>query len=107
MLMACLARLYKTALSGICLLVAFPGLCAEEESIPEQGSFGLGWLDQTQQYASNSANNLAGKIDRFFGEPRSDLEAAYSSLRISVEQLLHEDAGSSTKLRLRGKVHLP
>jgi hypothetical protein len=57
--------------------------------------------------ASNTANNFADKVDRFFGVPRSDLEAAYSSLRISVEQFWHENNSSDTNLRLRGKIHLP
>ena len=98
---------YKYPLLSICLLVPKYAYGAEQETIPEEGSFGLGWLDETQAFASNSVDNLAVKIDRFFGEPRSDLEAAYSSLRISAEQLSHEDNNSSYKLRLRGKVHLP
>tara|TARA_R110000772_G_scaffold196899_14_gene307673 strand:- start:507 stop:1466 length:960 start_codon:yes stop_codon:yes gene_type:complete len=98
---------YKYTLLSICLLVPKYAYGAEQETIPEEGSFGLGWLDETQAFASNSVDNLAVKIDRFFGEPRSDLEAAYSSLRISAEQLSHEDNNSSYKLRLRGKVHLP
>ncbi|MDG2090796.1 MAG: hypothetical protein P8J61_06795 [Gammaproteobacteria bacterium] len=83
------------------------GQVSEENTIPEDGSFGLGWLDQTQTQASNSVNNFADTIDRFFGEPRSDLEAAYSSLRINVEQLWHENNNSDTNLHLRGKIHLP
>ena len=55
------------------------------ENVP--GVFGLGWLDQTQSFASDSANALANQLDRFFGVQRSDIEAAYSALR--------------------GKVHLP
>ncbi len=35
------------------------------------------------------------------------MEAAYSSLRISVEQFWHENKNSDTNLHLRGKIHLP
>lgn len=77
------------------------------EILPERGSFGLGWLDRTQSVASNTANGLADQIDRFFGEPRSDLEAAYSSLRLSVEQRWHEHNNSDSSLNLRGKLYLP
>ncbi|MBN4059893.1 MAG: hypothetical protein COA71_00555 [SAR86 cluster bacterium] len=98
---------YNFLLLTICLSGAVLGQASEENTIPEDGSFGLGWLDQTQALASNSANNFADKVDRFFGLPRSDLEAAYSSLRISVEQLWHENNNSATNFHLRGKIHLP
>ena len=90
-----------------CVSAAAYSQAAEENTIPEQGSFGLGWLDQTQELASNTANSFADKVDRFFGVPRSDIEAAYSSLRISVEQFWHENNNSDTNLHLRGKIHLP
>lgn len=79
----------------------------EENTIPTEGSFGLGWLDQGQSIASNSVNNFAKTVDRFFGEPRSDLEAAYSSFRISTEYLWHERNNSDISIHLRGKIHLP
>jgi hypothetical protein len=79
----------------------------EENIIPEEGSFGLGWLDQGQSIASNSVNSFAKTVDRFFGEPRSDLEAAYSSLRISAEYLWRQNNSSDTSVHLRGKIHLP
>jgi len=79
----------------------------EENTIPAEGSFGLGWLDQGQSFASNSVNNFAKTVDRFFGEPRSDLEAAYSTLRITTEYLWRQNNSSDTSLHLRGKIHLP
>ena len=87
--------------------IAASSQAAEENTIPENGSFGLGWLDQSQATASNYVNGFAKTVDRFFGEPRSDLEAAYSTLRISTEYFWHQDNPSDTKLRLRGKIHLP
>ena len=45
------------------------------ENVP--GVFGLGWLDRTQSFASDSANALANQLDRFFGVQRSDIEADY------------------------------
>lgn len=80
---------------------------ADETTVPEAGSFGLGWLDQSQAAASNYVNSFAKTVDRFFGEPRSDLEAAYSSIRISTEYFWHQSNSSDTNLRVRGKIHLP
>ena len=98
---------YSFILLTLCLSPAVLGQTSEESDIPDDGSFGLGWLDQTQTQASNSVNNFADRLDRFFGVPRSDLEAAYSSLRISIEQLWHENNNSDTNFHLRGKIHLP
>jgi len=86
---------------------SFAAESSPDESSPGSGSFGLGWLDRTQSAASSSANRFADSVDRFFGEPRSDLEAAYSSLRLSVEQLWHEHNNTDTNLHLRGKIYLP
>lgn len=82
-------------------------LLAADEPIPEEGSFGLGWLDETHAIATSSANTLANQVDRFFGEPRSDLEAAYSSLRLTLEHSWHEQRNDDINLRLRGKLYLP
>lgn len=69
--------------------------------------FGLGWLDQTQSIASNSANSLANQLDRFFGVQRSDIEAAYSALRLTTIQSWNDIDDFETGVRLRGKVYLP
>jgi hypothetical protein len=79
---------------------------AEQSDIPPP-VFGLGWLDQTQSFASNSANSLANQLDRFFGVQRSDIEAAYSSLRLTTIQSWNDIDGFDTGIRLRGKVYLP
>ncbi len=69
--------------------------------------FGLGWLDQTQSFASDSANALANQLDRFFGVQRSDIEAAYSALRVTATESWNDIDDFDSGLRLRGKVHLP
>lgn len=69
--------------------------------------FGLGWLDNTQRVSSERVNLLANQIDRFFGVPRSDLEAPYSSLRLSLNNGWTEAEGSEQYMRLRGRVYLP
>lgn len=71
-----------------------------------KGFFGLGWLDQTQAFSSNRADALATDLDRFFGVERSDLEAAYSSLRL-IPEIRSEEGGTEMRLRLRGRLHLP
>lgn len=69
--------------------------------------FGLGWLDRTQSAASNSTNALAGQIDRFFGVQRSDIEAAYSALRVATIHSWNRDDAFGAGMRVRGKVYLP
>ncbi len=92
-----------------CLLLISPGLSAyaEDEDDKNDGFFGLGWLDQTQAYSSTKADALATQLDRFFGVERSDLEAAYSSLRLIPEVRWQEGEQLDTRLRLRGRLHLP
>lgn len=65
------------------------------------------WLDNSRSYVSASTDDLANWVDRFFGTPRTDIESAYSSLRLSVESEWEEGVGFSEKVRLRGNVHLP
>ncbi len=76
-----------------------------DENVP--AVFGLGWLDQTQSFASESANALANQLDRFFGVQRSDIEAAYSALRVTATESWNDIDDFDSGLRLRGKVHLP
>lgn len=93
-----------------CLPLPQTLLAAAADDLQEQeehGFFSLGWLDQTQAYTTNRANALARRVDRFFGVERSDLEAAYSSLRLSTELRYEESDGIEPHLRLRGRVHLP
>jgi hypothetical protein len=85
--------------------MATPAHAVEEDT--DGGFFGLGWLDQTQAYTSGRADALAERVDRFFGAERSDLEAAYSSLRLGTELRYTEAEGVETGLRLRGRLHLP
>lgn len=98
-------------LSFLALLLPVAGVAAEggEEAQDEEesGFFGLGWLDQTQAYTSDRANTLADRLDRYFGVERSDLEAAYSSLRLGTELRLDEGDGLEPRVRLRGRLHLP
>jgi hypothetical protein len=99
------AHLLATLL--LCLLPATPASAQDAEASNDtDGFFGLGWLDQTQAFSSNRADALASDLDRFFGVERSDLEAAYSSLRL-IPELRWEEGGAEPRLRLRGRLHLP
>jgi hypothetical protein len=82
-------------------------LAADEDTSLNDGFFGLGWLDQTQANASRRADSLADRVDRYFGVERSDLEAAYSSLRFGTELRYTEGEGFEPRVRLRGRLHLP
>lgn len=77
------------------------------ETEEEERIFGLGWLDTTQEVSSQRANALARQLDRFFGVERSDLEAAYSSLRLTTEVRWEEANYIEPRVRLRGRLHLP
>jgi hypothetical protein len=65
------------------------------------------WLDDSHEYISGTADNLATWMDSFFGVNRVDEEAPYSTLRLRVEPEWDELDGWDTGLSLRGKVHLP
>jgi hypothetical protein len=95
----------------LCLLSALLPAASDaadaEEAVSDDGFFDLGWLDRTQANASRRANSLAGRLDRFFGVERSDLEAAYSSLRFGTEMRWTEGEGFEPRVRLRGRLYLP
>lgn len=104
--LTCVKRLALACL----LLVAVKPAWAVEEDVAEkdnEGFFGLGWLDATQSFSSTRADALAAQLDRFFGVERSDLEAAYSSLRFIPELRFHENDGVDPRVRLRGRLYLP
>lgn len=88
------------------LLCAGTVQAQDGDIVDENGFFGLGWLDQTQAFSTTRADALATQLDRFFGVERSDLEAAYSSLRL-IPELRWEEGGAEPRLRLRGRLHLP
>ncbi len=90
------------------LLLPLSARAAESESATaKEDFFELGWLDRTQANFSGRADTLAQRMDRFFGVERSDLEAAYSSLRLGTELRYTEGEGFKPRVRLRGTVHLP
>jgi hypothetical protein len=79
------------------------GASAEEDEVEEDQA----WLDESHDYVSEQADNLAAWMDSFFGVSRVDEEAPYSTLRLRVEPEWDEMDGWDTGLSLRGKVHLP
>lgn len=112
-----IARAVATLLLAVgVVLPVFPGSLRAAESTDETAMtdpedtpevFGLGLLDRTQLAASNSANALANQLDRFFGVQRSDIEAAYSSLRLTAIESWNDIENFESGVRLRGKVYLP
>jgi len=95
--------LTRTCLPFVLATLASGTTCAAEDD----RVFGLGWLDQTQAFTSGKADSLAMQLDRFLGVERSDLEAAYSSLRLGTELDYQEAEGIDPRLRLRGRLYLP
>jgi hypothetical protein len=95
------------SLTVMTVLVPLAARAADNDGEDDNGFFGLGWLDQTQASFSGRADTLAGRLDRMFGVERSDLEAAYSSLRLGTELRYEEGEGIEPRVRLRGTLHLP
>ena len=102
-----------SAMTAIVLFGSIPvhALFAQEndaqEGIRPDQLFGLGWLDRTHAAASEQINAIASNMDRFFGLPRSDLEAAYSTLRITPQIAWNDIDNSDGDLKVRGRIHLP
>lgn len=65
------------------------------------------WLDTSRRYVDTSADSFANWIDNFFGSPRTELESANSTLRLTLDSQFEEHNSSDFNVRLRGKVHLP
>ena len=76
------------------------------EPLPEQGEQ-PSWFDRSQRYVANSSDAMADWIDHFFGAPRSDLEAADSTLRLITSSRWEGGTDEGVDMRLRGNVHLP
>lgn len=56
---------------------------------------------------ATKSDNLAVWLDDFFGVPKSDLEAASTSLRLQFRNRWEEGDGNDFKVSLRGNVQLP
>jgi hypothetical protein len=106
-LLLCLSMALVPAMARAADAAAADEAADIEAAADDDDFFGLGWLDRTQASASRRANSLAGRVDRFFGVERSDLEAAYSSLRFGTEFRYTEGDGIEPRVRLRGRLHLP
>lgn len=65
------------------------------------------WLDESHDYVSTKADDLASWMDSFFGVTRVDTEAAYSTLRLRPSLGWDEADGWDPGVSLRGKVNLP
>lgn len=65
------------------------------------------WSDQSQQYISNRADELARWVDSFFHSDNFETETADSFLRLRTSYLWLEERNNTTDIGLRGKVTLP
>lgn len=104
-----LAAAVKQARATTLLLFAGSMFCALATAGAESSNTELDrpWLDDSHEYISGTADNLATWMDSFFGVNRVDEEAPYSTLRLRAEPEWDELDGWDTGLSLRGKVHLP
>ncbi len=91
----------------LCPVAVTLTLCSAIAGAAEEAGEDKPWLDDSHEYVSERADNLAAWMDSFFGVNRVDEEAPYSTLRLRVEPEWDEMDGWDTGLSLRGKVHLP
>ncbi|MCB1668749.1 MAG: hypothetical protein R3E73_14045 [Porticoccaceae bacterium] len=65
------------------------------------------WYHSSRDYVVHHADNIAQWTDTFFGDKRTEQEAAYSTLRLRLKHSWNEDDDFDSDLGLRGKLHLP
>ncbi|HWK54948.1 MAG TPA: hypothetical protein VNR18_11295 [Hyphomicrobiales bacterium] len=82
-------------------------LALAQENEEDSGFFGLGLLERTQAFGTTQADALARRLDSYFGVERSDLEAAYSSLRLITQGSWEQLDSTEFRVRLRGTLVLP
>ena len=91
-------------------LVAGNGYCSDNGAAPEpepETTQKKPWYDRGREFVVHKADNIAQWTDNFFGDSTVEEEAAYSTLRLRLEQLWNETDNFETKVKLRGKLHLP
>ena len=84
-----------------------PNIVDDAVEVIEENLLEPNWIDSSYGYASHSTDVLAIWLDQFFGVPRTDLESAYSSIRLGYEVEKIESEGINSSYKIRGKVHLP
>ena len=110
-------------LPGIVIAEATPKLLSEEiaEETPERISAETtekiseettekekkAWYESSRNFVIHHADNIVQWTDNFFGDERTEQEAAYSTLRLRLEAGWREGSGTEDDISLRGKVHLP
>ncbi len=65
------------------------------------------WIDKSHKYIVTRADSLAGWMDNFFGDVRTEQDAPYSTLRLRWEPEWDEVDKFNSDVKLRGKVYLP
>lgn len=65
------------------------------------------WLDMGRRYVTNSTGAVADWIDRFFGAERSDVESAYTAIRLTDGHIWDARTGWTSDTHVRGNVRLP
>ncbi len=67
----------------------------------------VGWMDSSQSYATEKAQDQAERVDAYFGTPNYELEAPESQLRLDLTTDWDQQDGNNNNIRLRGKIQLP
>ncbi len=112
-------------LAGCCLLLSMNAGAEEDvepdygmlcgEAFPEEGEeivlpeFGgwWSWLDMSHVYLSQSVENMATGIDRFFAGEKTAVYSTRSYVRVQNDTYWEERQDAVTKIRVKAKLDLP
>lgn len=106
------------ALAGLCIFAPLSAAqqageeaddTLESTAIPpgEDPDEEITWLDETEEHVGRKADELARRLDNFFGEPIDDYSRAHSRLRVLVGATYDDVDELEYRFKIRGKVDLP
>ncbi len=78
-----------------------------EAASPEPDDPQVHWLDNSHLYLTDRTQALANWMDSFFGDTEYDSEQAESIVRVELSEDWNNLEGGSTRVKIRGRVHLP
>lgn len=79
----------------------------EQEAAQREPHSSTTWVDGSVTYATDQVQALTVWMDNFFGDPTYDLEQPDSLVRLEWENNWDQEESYKSRVRLRGKLHLP
>lgn len=84
-----------------------PMLASANNAVNETTEPKTSWVDEHHQRIATQVDDSAKRIDGWFRSDQVDHENARATLKLYVDNNWNEYTGIQTKVRVRGKVHLP